>query len=73
MIDSFRIYVLRNKLISRDLRQQYTNVLRFVKRLASLAPYDRKGIKKIKKQIEECKALADKKWILEKVAELEKR
>jgi len=54
------------------VRQQYMNVLRFVKKLSGLAPYDKKGLGKVKEQINQCKALATKNWILEKVAELER-
>jgi uncharacterized protein YihD (DUF1040 family) len=72
LIDSFRIYLRRNKLISKNVKQQYLNVLRFTKKLANLAPYDKKGVQKVKEQIEACKALADKKWLIDKVAELEK-
>ncbi len=71
LMDSFRIYLHRNRVISRDVKQQYLNVLRFVKKLAYSAPYDQKNLEKIKQQINNCKALADKKWILEKVAERE--
>ena len=71
LMDSFRIYLHRNRVISRDVKQQYLNVLRFVKKLAYAAPYDTKNLEKIKKQIHNCKALADKKWILEKLAERE--
>lgn len=70
LIDSFRIYIRRNKIISREVKQQYLNVLRFVKKLSSTIPGDKKSIEKIKTQIDKCKALADKKWILEKVEEL---
>ncbi len=72
LIDSFRIYLRRNKLISKNVRQQYMNSLRFTKKLANVAPYDKKGLQKVKEQIENCKALAAKKWLLEKVAEMEK-
>ncbi|MGK0363383.1 MAG: hypothetical protein ACI85O_000428 [Saprospiraceae bacterium] len=72
LIDSFRIYLRRNKLISKNVRQQYMNSLRFTKKLANVAPYDKKGLQKVKEQIESCKALAAKKWLLEKVVEMEK-
>ncbi len=72
LIDSFRIYLRRNKLISKNVRQQYMNSLRFTKKLANVAPYDKKGLQKVKEQVENCKALAAKKWLLEKVAEMEK-
>ena len=71
LIDSFRIYLRRNKHISKEVKQQYLNVLRFVKKLATLAPNDKTGVEKIKKQVNDCKALADKRWILEKIAEVE--
>ena len=72
LLDSYSIYLRRNKLISRELKQQYLNVLRFTRKLSSLAPYDQAGLQKLKTQINNCKALAAKKWLLEKVEELEK-
>lgn len=71
LIDSFRIFLRRNQTISRDVRQQYLNVLRFVKKLATTARYNKSSLQRIRKQIEECKVLAAKKWLLEKVKELE--
>jgi len=47
------------------------NPLSSLLELASLAPYDKKGIQKLKEQINNCKALAAKSWLLEKVAEME--
>ncbi len=69
LIDSFRIYLHRNKLISRDVRQQYMNVLRFVRKLPLEKTYDKESIQKLRGQIEGCKALAAKQWLLEKVNE----
>ncbi|HFC00061.1 MAG TPA: hypothetical protein ENJ53_04570 [Phaeodactylibacter sp.] len=71
LLDSYRIYLIRNKLISKKVRQQLMNGIRFTRKLASLAPYDKAGLQKVKNQIDSCKALAAKKWLLEKVAELE--
>lgn len=70
LIDSFRIYIRRNKIISREVKQQYLNMLRFVKKLSGTIVGDKKSIEKIRSQIDKCKALAGKKWILEKVEEL---
>lgn len=69
LIESFRIYLRRNTRISRDLKQQYMNVLRFTRKLSILAPYDKSGLEKVATQIENCKALAAKQWLLSKVAE----
>ncbi|MFK8104897.1 MAG: hypothetical protein AB8G15_20430 [Saprospiraceae bacterium] len=70
LIDSFRIYVQRNRLISRDVKQPYLNVLRFVKKLLSIPTYDKEAILKTKQQIVDCKAVASKRWLLEKVEEM---
>ena len=70
LIDSFRIYVRRNRLISREVKQQYLNLLRFVKKLSGIIAGDKKALEKVSLQIDKCKALAGKKWILEKVEEL---
>lgn len=72
LMDSFRIYLRRNKLISKDVRQQYLNVLRFVKKLSNIRPGDEAAIAKTRQQINDCKALADKSWILQKLQELER-
>lgn len=70
LIDSFRVYLRRNQTISKDVRQQYLNVLRFIKKLSNVRPGDRAAITKIEQQIQECKNLADKGWIVSKVEEL---
>ncbi len=70
LIDSFRIYIRRNQFISKEVKQQYLNLLRFTKKLAGTIPKDKPAIKKITNQIQNCKALAGKNWVLEKVNEL---
>jgi hypothetical protein len=70
LIDSFRIYLRRDQKISRDVKQQYMNVLRFVKKLSKVMPRDREALQKIRLQVEKCNALAAKNWILEKIEEL---
>ena len=71
LLDSYGIYLRRNKLISREVKQQLMNGIRFTRKLASLPRYDKTGIQKLKTQINNCKALAAKKWLLEKVEEME--
>lgn len=70
LIDSFRVYLRRNQTISKEVRQQYLNVLRFIKKLSNVHPGDQAAAAKIENQIQECKNLADKGWIVQKVAEL---
>ncbi len=71
LIDSFSIYLRRNRLISKEMKQQYMNVLRFTKKLANIPEYNKNAVEKIKIQINNCKALAAKNWLLEKVEERE--
>lgn len=70
LIDSFRIYLRRNRMISKEVRDQYRNVLRFVRKLFYLPPNAPEAIAKLRREIEDCDALADKPWIMSKVAEL---
>ena len=70
LIDSFSVYLRRNQTISKEVRQQYLNVLRFIKKLSNVYPGDQPAIAKIEQQIQECKNLADKGWIVSKVEEL---
>ncbi|MEM1319885.1 MAG: hypothetical protein AAGG75_06480 [Bacteroidota bacterium] len=70
LIDSFRIYLRRNRQIARDVKQQYMNMLRFTKKLVSLPPYNRAAAAKLETQIQHCKAMTAKQWLLEKVGEM---
>ncbi len=70
LIDSFRIYLLRNKFISKDVRQQYMRVLRFVRKMFYLSPYDKAAVQKLKEELAGASNLADKAWLMEKVREL---
>jgi len=70
LIDSYSIFLRRNRLISKEVKQQYLNMLRFTRKLFSLAPFDKKGIEKTLLEIENCKSLTAKKWLLEKAEEM---
>lgn len=73
LIESFRIYLRRHRKISKEVQTQYRNVLRFVRKLFYLPPHAPEALAKLRADIEQCEALADKAWILAKVDELEKR
>lgn len=72
LIDSFRIYLRRNKTISTQVKRQYLNILRFVKKMSTVDPYDNEALKRLFGQAQECKALADKSWILNKIKSIGK-
>jgi len=67
LIDSFRIYIRRNKLISNTLKTEYNNFLIFVKKLSTLPPNSPKMIERLRSQIERCNSVSSKKWLLEKI------
>ncbi|MCO6493010.1 MAG: hypothetical protein J5I98_31615 [Phaeodactylibacter sp.] len=71
LVESFRIFLRRKKDISREVRQQYMNVLRFVRKLSRVDPRDKAAIHKLREEVKACNALAAKRWIMEKVEELE--
>lgn len=73
LIDSFRIFIRRNKVISKNQKREYNNFLNFVKKLTSIDPVDTKSVEKFKKRVMEGSSVTPKKWLLEKIAELENK
>jgi hypothetical protein len=71
LLDSFRVYLNRNKNIPNSRKTHYLNMIKVVKKLAKIIPGDSKQIEKLKKEIVELNAIASKGWIMEKIAELE--
>jgi hypothetical protein len=72
LLDTFRIYVLRNKKINAAEKKGYTNFVRFTKQLAliSYSPNEKELDKKLtslKKNIEETVDLINKTWLLNEV------
>ena len=72
LMDSFRIYVRRNKLISKDLKREYINFLNYLKKLSALSVASPQAVTAFKTKVSTSKNPTAKKWLLEKIAELEK-
>lgn len=70
MMDSFKIYLLRNKALSEHHVKTYKNLLRIVRKLSRIIPSDMKKIELLEKEIEQTKPLADIGWLREKIGEL---
>lgn len=70
LLESFRAFLNRHKEIPDSRRQNYLNLIRFTKKLTKTIPRDKKAIEKLHKEITETKSLANKDWLLEKLAEL---
>ncbi len=70
LLESFRAFLNRHKEIPSHSRKNYLNLIRFTKKLTKTIPGDKKAIEKLYKEITETKSLANKSWLLEKLAEL---
>ncbi len=72
LMDSFRTYLNRKKEIPQRRRNNYLALIRFLKILSKTTPGDTKTTQKLRKELEETKGIAaDKKWLLQKIADLE--
>jgi len=72
LIQSFRAYLRRNRVISKEVREQYLNFLRLLKRLSYIDPYKKDKLDKLEQDIVNCVSVASKKWLMEKVRSLKK-
>jgi len=73
LIDSFKIFLRRNKLISKSHKREYLNFLNFVKNLTILSADDNRKMAKLRARIETASSITPKKWLLEKIDDLQKK
>jgi len=71
LLDSFRVYLNRNKDIPESRRVNYKNLIKFTKKLIKIGPGDKARLKKLKEEVIETKNIASIDWLKEKIAELE--
>lgn len=71
LIDTFRVYLRRNKLISDYQKLIYTNFARFVKKLTRIKLGSKKPVKEIEVEIDVVKQIADIGWLKGKLVELQ--
>ena len=69
LVDSFKIYLKRNKLLSENRKKAYLNFIKFIARLSRLIKGQNSRLLKIKKQIEENPNTPNISWLLQKVNE----
>ncbi len=62
-LESFRIFLLRNKTISGFTKKQYENFIRWMRKVMQ-APSNRKAIVALREKLEETEIVADKQWLL---------
>lgn len=73
LIDSFRIFLRRNKLISKNIKREYNNFLNFLKKLPTSISNNAYATNTLRKKISETQYVNSKKWLLEKITELENK
>ena len=66
LIESFRIYLRRNKLISKSVFREYVNFLNAVKKLTNLQGASQAEIDRQRQKVLDNPAIVSKKWLLEK-------
>lgn len=69
LIDSFRSFLRRNRLISESHRTNYLNLLLFVKKLSRMRYGDQKRLRQIRADFESTNQIADADWLREKMDE----
>lgn len=71
LLESFRIYVMRNKLMSKKLKKTYINMISLTKRLTTLPTPDK--LAKIKDKVIALDKELPTGWLMAKISEMEKR
>ena len=71
LLESFRAYLNRNKTIPDSKKILYKNLIRLTKKLVNLPPNANKQLEKLKTEVTENKQVGSRKWLLEKIAELQ--
>ncbi len=67
LLESFRLFLLRNRLLSKTNQRQYLNLVRFAKKLIRLNTKDKQKVAKLRSNIEEAKEVAERRWLIEKL------
>lgn len=66
LLDSFAIFLRRRRDVG-YLRQNYLNLIRFTKKLLQTPASERAAREKLRSEISDCKALAEREWLLGRV------
>jgi len=70
-LSSFKTFLRRNNKIPERRKNNYLKLVIFTQKLIRLAPHMTREIKKLEEEIKDSENFSDKKWILEKLKELQ--
>lgn len=71
LLQAFRMYIDREKSLTKERKQTYLNLIKFTRSLIRLIPGDKLKLAQLKDEIEQTKGVVSKPWLLEKITELE--
>jgi hypothetical protein len=71
LLESFRIYIRRNRLISNNLKAEYIKFVNFVRQLTRLDTYDKAQLARLRQKVTAATSATPKKWLIEKIEALE--
>ena len=69
LVDSFRLFIKRNKLITDNIKEMYINIIRFLNRITRLKPGDKTALMKIKQDVVETKKVLNYTWLIDQIDE----
>ena len=69
LIESLRLLLTRSTKISTEFKKQYLDLLKYLKRLMLLNPYDKDKLNKLYVTLKEKRTIPDKAWIVSKLEE----
>lgn len=67
--DSFKNYIYRHKEVG-YAKNNYLNLIKYAKKLTNINPRDQEAIARLTEEITQTQAVAEKKWLLERVGRL---
>lgn len=70
LLDTFRVYLNRNKELPSARRKHYLNTIRLVRKLSKLQPGDSQTVGNLILEVETTQGVVSKNWILEKLQSL---
>jgi len=70
LIDTFKVYLQRNKSVSSANKTLYINFTKFIKKLVRIKLGSKKSLDAILSEMEEAKLVSNKPWLTEKIDEL---
>jgi hypothetical protein len=71
-LESFRVYLLRNKILSTITKKEYLSLISFTRALIK-SRYEKEKLKTLKLKVQATQIKLPKRWLIEKIEELEKK